>query len=121
MNTILVVDDDPDMRALLRHKLARAGYDVILAEDGESAERAVRSRGADLILVDINMPGVSGDELVASLREDAQLRPIPVVYLTGVAPDKDLAVKTVGYPILAKPVSDQDLLATISSGLKGKG
>ena len=118
MNTILVVDDDPDMRALLRHKLARAGYDVILAEDGESAEQAVRGRGADLILVDINMPGVSGDQLVASLREDARLRPIPVVYLTGIEPDTDLAVKTVGYTLLTKPVADQELLSTIARQLR---
>ena len=118
MSTILVVDDDPDMRALLEHKLTRAGYDVVLAKDGEGAERSVRGRGADLILVDVNMPGVAGDELVASLRDDPALARIPVVYLTGLAPDTELAVRTVGYPILSKPVGDQELLATIARQLR---
>lgn len=110
MSTILVVDDDPDIRALLQRKLTQAGYDVILAEDGAAAQEAVHDRGADLILADINMPRMSGDEFVASLREEAALAPIPVVYLTGLEPDRDLAVKTVGYPVLSKPVSDAELL-----------
>lgn len=118
MSTILVVDDDPDMRALLERKLTRAGYAVVLAEDGEDAGRSVRTRGADLILVDVNMPGVAGDEFVASLRDDPALQPIPVVYLTGLAPDTALAVRTVGYPILTKPVTDQELLSTIARQLR---
>ena len=118
MNTILVVDDDPDMRALLRHKLARAGYDVVLAEDSAEAERTLRSRGADLILVDINMPGVAGDDLAAALRDDPVLPKIPLVYLTGLAADTELAVRTVGYPILTKPVADQELLSTIARQLR---
>ena len=113
MSTILVVDDDPDIRVLLRRKLTQAGYDVILAEDGEAAERMVRDRGADLIVADISMPRMSGDEFVASLREDADLPPIPVVYLTGLELDTELAVKTVGYPVLSKPVSDAELFPLV--------
>ena len=113
MSTILVVDDDPDMRALLRHKLMAAGYDVIVADDGDVALRTVKSRGADLILADINMPRMTGDEFVRSLRDDPSLPAIPVVYLSGLAPDHALARKTLGFPLLSKPLDVKELLAML--------
>lgn len=118
MSTILVVDDDPDIRALLRHKLTAAGYDVILADDGDVAQRTVRSRGADLILTDIRMPRMSGDEFVASLRHGSSLPPIPVIYLTAIEPDAELAVRTLGYPLLAKPVQEKELLALVARQIR---
>lgn len=118
MSTILVVDDDADIRALLRHKLTAAGYDVILADDGGVAERAVRDRGADLIVTDISMPGMTGDQFVAKLREDPALPAIPVIYLTGLEPNTELAVKTLGYPLLGKPVVEKELLAMVAQQLR---
>lgn len=113
MSTILVVDDDPDMRALLRHKLMAAGYDVIVADDGDVALRSVKTRGADLIVADIGMPRMAGHEFVHSLRDRPGLPAIPVIYLTALEPDRSLAIKTLGFPLLAKPVDEKALLALI--------
>ena len=118
MSTILVVDDDVDMRALLRHKLTAAGYDVIIAEDGDVAARTVRARGAELIITVIDMPRMCGDEFVASLRSVPSRPAIPVIYLTALAPDISLAVRTLGYPLLAKPLVEKDLLAMVARQLR---
>lgn len=116
MARILVVDDDPDMRALIGHYL-RPRYDVAVAEGAHAARTRIAEQRPDLILVDINMPEVTGDELVAGLREDAALAAIPVVYITGERTDTELAVRTLGYPLLTKPLAAKELLATVAQQL----
>ena len=117
MATILVLDDDPDLRALVKHYLAAAGYDVELADSAAAAGKAIAARRPDLIVADINLPQVSGIEFVASLRDDAAAARIPVIYLTGLEADSELAVKTVGFPLLSKPVVPRELLALVKRQL----
>ena len=117
MPAILVVDDDPDMRALVAKHLAGAGYDVFLAEGAQAALESVRQRTPDLIVMDINMPDMSGNELAEALDEDAAVPRIPVIYLTGLRPDAELGARTLGYPVLTKPLVAKDLLALVKQQL----
>lgn len=77
--TVLVVDDEPSMRSLLRQYLRKEGYDVIEADDGAEALRAVRRGGVDLALVDIMIPEMDGLELVRRVR---RISAIPIILLT---------------------------------------
>jgi two-component system, chemotaxis family, chemotaxis protein CheY len=79
---ILFVDDEPNMRQLMALHLSNAGYEVQTAEDGIKAGYAVLKRRPDLIISDVNMPHMDGFEFVAALREDPDLRAIPVIFMT---------------------------------------
>jgi DNA-binding response OmpR family regulator len=118
MATILVLDDDPDIRALLQHLLSQAGYAVLAADSAEAAMKRMAIERPDLIIADIKLPGTSGVDFVAALRNDAALRRIPVVYLTALEEGTELAVRTLGYPLLAKPVQRKDLLALVERQLR---
>ena len=115
---ILVVDDDSDIRALLAHELAKAGYGVVEAADAPSARECIGGGIPDLVISDIRMPGISGIDFVAGLREAPALARIPVIYLTGLEEDTELAVKTVGYPLLSKPVKLPELLREVRAQLQ---
>ncbi len=115
---ILVVDDDPDMRELMRHVLSRAGYEVAVAADAPAARELMAAQAPDLVVSDIRMPVVSGTEFVAGLREDPALARIPVIYLTGMEEDAELAVRTVGYPLLSKPLKTPELLKLVREHLR---
>lgn len=117
MATILVLDDDPDIRALLERELSTAGYEVMSADSAEDATRRIAERRPDLVIADINLPGASGVEFVAKLRDDATLGRVPVVYLTAVEESTELAVRTLGYPLLPKPVQRRELLALVARQL----
>jgi DNA-binding response OmpR family regulator len=114
---ILVVDDDPDIRALLEHYLTAAGYEVVLAADASAAHKLAGERTPDLVIADINLPEVSGTDFVASLREERG-RDLSVVYLTALEQDAHLAVRTVGYPLLGKPVDPGELLPMVAAQLR---
>jgi CheY-like chemotaxis protein len=82
---ILIADDRPTSRELLRTVLERAGYDVIEAEDGEVALEQARSRNPDLILLDMQMPKLDGYGVLTQLRADPRFRELPVLALTASA------------------------------------
>jgi class 3 adenylate cyclase len=79
---VMVVDDDPENRDLLRRRLARQGFEVVLAEDGPHALRIARQEDVDLILLDLIMPGMDGDRVLAELKADPRLNEIPVIMLS---------------------------------------
>jgi CheY-like chemotaxis protein len=116
---ILVVDDDRNMRELLVLHLCNAGYEVQSAEDGIAAGYAVLYQRPDLIICDIYMPHLGGLEFVAALRQDPDLRDIPVIFLT-TAPDSEQQAKqlgAVGY--VRKPVRADTLLSLIAEKVQG--
>jgi two-component system, cell cycle response regulator len=87
---ILVVDDTPDVRDLLRYTLIAQGYDCLVAEAGPAGlEQAARDI-PDLILLDLMMPGMDGYEVCRRLKESPRTRRIPVIFLTARAevPDR---------------------------------
>jgi len=83
--TILVVDDEQDVRTYLRTLFAKAGYTVEMAEDGEAGLAAAKKARPDLIFLDIMMPKRTGIMLYRRLKKDEELAKVPVVILTGLA------------------------------------
>lgn len=117
MKTILVVDDEKELRELLRQGLMRHNYAVFTAGNGAEALEVLKSIRPDLILLDIAMPGMDGYETCEAVRDIPRFETVPVVFLTG----KDLdprgimargeALGARGY--IPKPSSLQDILEKV--------
>jgi CheY-like chemotaxis protein len=118
---VLVVDDEPAMRALCRVNLLASGMDVVEAADGIEALDAVRSGDRpDLVLLDVMMPGLSGWEVAAELAGDPRTQDIPVVFLTARADAEDRErgsdLGAVGY--LTKPFDPLGLADVVDRTLE---
>ncbi|HEY6821148.1 MAG TPA: response regulator [Burkholderiales bacterium] len=115
--SVLVVDDNANMRQLLEMHLRAAGYDVQVAEDGIAAGYAVLRSPPDLIITDVQMPHMDGFEFVAALRADRALPRFPVIFLTtmeeGELRGRDLGA--VGYH--AKPIRLDKLLELVAANV----
>ena len=120
--TILAVDDEPEGLFALEQLLKSAGYDVVGAASGEETLEKVASHAPDLILLDINLPGVDGYEVTKTLKADPQLRYIPIVLLTAKSTLEDITFGLQqgadGY--IAKPYRKEELLARVSAALRTK-
>jgi len=88
--SVLVVDDSPTLRALHRSVLENAGYRVVEAEDGGEALQALQKEPADIVITDIQMPGMDGLTLIRRLREAAQWRRLPIVVVSQYGRKEDL-------------------------------
>jgi two-component system phosphate regulon response regulator PhoB len=115
MPTILVVDDEPAIRALIRASLAGPGWHTIEAADGESALDLAREAAPDLVLLDVALPRLSGLEVCRRLRSDPATARTPVLLLTGAAQPEAAQVGAQG--CIGKPFSPQALLAQIRQAL----
>jgi len=116
---ILIVDDDPNIRDLLRLHLASAGYDVTVAEDAIEAGYMVLKAPPDLIISDINMPHMDGFEFIAALKSDKTLPDIPVIFLSSQedGDGRGREVGAVGY--VHKPVRADHLLSLVAQHVPG--
>jgi CheY-like chemotaxis protein len=103
---ILVVDDEPDLRYIMRRTLERAGHEVADAHDGVAALQAVQRSMPDLMVTDMMMPVMGGAELICRLRADPVTAPIPILAATG---DAHLAIGADA--VLSKPYLPAQLLA----------
>ena len=112
MARVLVVDDETDIRALLRELLERAGHDVVEAPDGREGLRVFHSERPDLVLLDVSMPGLDGWQTLERIRE---LSSVPVVMLTARAQemDKVRGLRAGADDYVTKPFGRQELLARI--------
>jgi CheY-like chemotaxis protein len=119
MPTILVVDDDANMRDLLRLHLSVAGYDVQLAEDAIVAGYQVLRSPPDMIITDVHMPHMDGFEFIEALRSDKSLPNIPVIFLTSheEGDHRGRTLGAVGY--VTKPVRADRLLALVALHVSG--
>lgn len=117
MSKILVIEDDEVMREMLRLRLVQAGYGVILAHDAAVAAHAVTTQRPDLVLADINMPYLSGLQLIEAMKSDPATAHIPVIFVTGNAAAEADAMRAGGAGFLTKPVRDDDLLAMVARHL----
>jgi len=120
--TILVVDDDPGQRRLLRARLERAGMGVAEAGDGQVAMKALTEQRVDLVLLDVQMPGESGVEVCRRIRATWDAIELPVVMVTSMT-DRDTRVwgRAVGAnEFLVKPVDEAELLIRLGNLLKLK-
>jgi response regulator RpfG family c-di-GMP phosphodiesterase len=120
---ILLVDDDPALRTLLRTTFEVADVDVVEADGAEAARRRIRTARPDVIVLDVNMPGTTGLELCQELKADPATSEIPVILLTGSTGGTTAAAKRVGADaFVRKPFSPLELLAVaerLAGGLYG--
>jgi two-component system cell cycle response regulator DivK len=119
MPKVLVVEDNPANMTLATFLLQSAGHTVLSAKDAETGIALARVEQPDLILMDIQLPGMDGLEATALLKSDPSTRAIPVIALTALAMKGDeqriLAAGCDGY--IAKPLAYKEFLATISAQL----
>ena len=124
MATILVVDDEPDIRQLVRFTLGLDGHEVVEAQDGGDALEVVARHRPDLIVLDVMMPEVSGWDALTRLKadDDSRVRHIPVVMLTALSSPMDRARGGIEGAVryLAKPIAPDDLRATVTEALAGE-
>ena len=118
--TILVVDDEPQIRRVLRTTLSGNGYDVILAKDGQEAIEMVIRERPDLILLDVNMPGMSGLEACSKIRLSFS-GPIIMVTVRNSEQDKIHALDSGADDYVVKPFPIGELLARIRAALRRSG
>ena len=119
MSTILVIDDDAYMRELLHLHLSNAGYEVLMAEDAVVAGHSVVRCRPDLILLDVEMPFMTGLEFVEALKGDPAVSDIPVVFISSRDDCEDRAKELGARAFLQKPVLADHLLATVAGYVEG--
>jgi two-component system phosphate regulon response regulator PhoB len=117
--TVLVCDDEPVLRMLVRAALGRADYTVVEACDGDEALACTRSEHPDLILLDMMMPGRSGSDVLRELRADPASAETPVIMLTARAQASDRAAMNLAGAdhYLTKPFSPVGLAALVEQVL----
>jgi DNA-binding response OmpR family regulator len=114
---ILVVDDDGPILTLMRNLLREFGFDSVVAATGEQALAGARSRRPDLVLLDKNMPGMSGTEVIAALREEG-LDHIPILILSGEPVSKSELEKIGARGAVMKPFDVPALIDQIRETLR---
>jgi DNA-binding response OmpR family regulator len=117
VTSILVVDDDADIRTLVSELLQRAGHGVIEAPDGESGLKLFYAQQPDLVLLDVSMPGLDGWEVLTRIRE---LSDVPVLMLTARAGEleKVRGLRGGADDYVTKPFGRQELLARVDAALR---
>ncbi len=111
---ILVVDDDQDIRRLIRETLEDEGFAVAEASNGWQALSLVETTSPDLIILDVKMPGIDGEAVATALR---LMEGLPVLVVTG-AKDVETSVERLGgYGYLRKPFALTDLVDAVCTGL----
>jgi len=118
--TILIADDDPDLRDILRSILEGAGFVVVETADGEAALSAIRSQPIDMTILDYMMPNLTGPQVCEQLKADLLLRHLPVIMLTGKSEvqDKVFGITAGADDYLVKPFEPQELLARVAMVLR---
>jgi CheY-like chemotaxis protein len=115
MRRILLVEDNEMNRDMLSRRLARQGYDVVLAPDGEAGVALAADVRPDLILMDLSLPGIDGWEATRRIRGEPALRHIPIIALTAhaMSGDREKAIEAGCNDYEPKPVDLASLLGKI--------
>jgi DNA-binding response OmpR family regulator len=114
---VLLVEDEPNIIEAISFILTRDGWEVKTHSNGHDAMEAVRGREADLIILDVMLPGRSGFDILKDIRADADLAETPVLMLTarGQDKDRDMAERLGANRFMTKPFSNADVLDTVRS------
>lgn len=118
---ILIIDDEQSITKLLKFMLEKTGaYEVSSVNEGQKALSTMGATTPDLVILDLNMPDVSGAEISAAMKDDPSLKNIPVVYLTGNVSRDEVASGLLigGHPAMAKPIDVEKLLQCLEKSLK---
>ena len=117
---ILIIDDEPDVLLVLGKRLTNAGYDVVKAASGQAGLNKAKAERPDLIILDMMMPEMNGDEVAQELAIDRLTQSIPVLFLTALFTKRDESTKghaVGGQMFFAKPYDPEELLAEVKRRL----
>jgi len=116
--TILIVDDEPDVRTYLSTLFEDSGYATVMAQDGNEALSRVKEKAPDLVTLDITMPNKSGVRFYREMKESAEWRKVPIIIVTGVSGEFKTFISTrkqvpppEGY--LSKPIDKTEILKLV--------
>jgi two-component system phosphate regulon response regulator PhoB len=123
MRSVLVVDDDPDIRDIARLKLEQAGLQVLTEADGEAGLAAALQTVPDLLLLDWMMPRMTGIEVCRRLRETPQTANVPIILLTAKAQEADIerGFAAGANDYIVKPFSPRELVIRVNAALARSG
>lgn len=112
---ILIIDDSPTTVNILKSQLEESGYEVLTANDGSAGLVLMRQKHPDLVILDVNMPGLQGTEVCRIAKADFQLKNTPVVFLTVASQREDIekGSKSGADAYITKPYDLPDLLEVI--------
>ena len=123
MATVLVVDDEPDIREVIRFALEATGFETEEAADAGAALEMIRRNPPDLLLLDWMLPGRSGLDLAKQLKEDPRTEGLPIIMVTARTEERDL-IKGLGGgadDYITKPFSPRELIARLKALLRRAG
>lgn len=122
-HTILVVDDESDVRLLCRVNLEFEGFSVVEAKDGEQALECLSDSTPDLVLLDVMMPGIDGWQVLKAIKDSHSTNHIPVVMLTAKVQEKDQVRSFAdgAFDYVTKPFHPMALGRTVRNALKVRG
>lgn len=117
---VLIIEDEADIRDLIRFNLEREGIDVDLAEDGEKGLDLARTRIYDTILLDLMLPGLPGIEVCRSLRDDPRTSMLPVLMVTSRGEEQDIVdgLEVGADDYITKPFSMKELIARVKTAVR---
>jgi two-component system NtrC family response regulator len=118
MNTILVVDDEPNYLIVLSELLKEEGFEVITAQKGEDGLKIVQDTDLDLVITDMRMPGMDGLELLKAVKSYNKDLPVIMITAFGEVEKAVVAMKAGAYNYLAKPFNNEELLLNIRKGIE---
>ncbi len=115
---ILIVDDEPNVRLMLRTALESSGYQVREAADGSGALGHLRASPCDLVLLDLRMPGMDGMETLRRLRDEGDCTPVVMLTAHGSIPDAVAAMRLGAIDFLSKPITPQALREVVADVIR---
>ena len=115
--TVLVVEDEPNLLTALKYTLEQAGYDALTATDGESGLRLTRTRGPDLVILDVMLPNIDGFEVCRMIRRESDV-PILILTARGEEVDRVVGLELGADHYVTKPFSMRELMARIRNMLR---
>jgi DNA-binding response OmpR family regulator len=122
MNKILVVEDNVDLSSSIKYMLSKSGYTVFAANDGNAGVALAKEKLPDLIIMDLMLPGISGEDAVSMIKKHPPCKDIPVIFLTALITSRGenddietIIVDGEKYPALAKPFDFPQLLKTVKN------
>lgn len=117
---VLIVDDEPAQRELLKYNIEKAGFQVIVANNGRDAIEKIEEEGPDLVVLDWMMPEASGIEVCREMRSRSETRLLPIIMLSarGEEGDRSLGLDSGADDYITKPFSPRELVARIKALLR---
>ena len=121
--TILIVEDDPDIREIMEYNLSKEGLRITCADDGKVGLRLAREKNPDLLLLDRMLPGMAGEEICKHLRADPETKELPIIMITAKGEESDIVEGLTGGAddYITKPFRPAELVARTHALLRRSG